>query len=362
MTGGTRPTVDVGTWGEVSVEPGDRGDVSIVVAESYSGLTIKIPAHVWRASRPGPSVFVTGAVHGDEINGTGAIRHIIQVKPFELVAGALVLVPVVNVQGFERHSRYLPDRRDLNRSFPGSSEGSLAARVARVVSDEIVARCDYGVDLHSAAVRRTNFPNVRADMGVRRVAEVARALGCGLIVDGKGPKGSLRRAATDDGCPTVVLEAGESLKVEPAIMEFSVRAIRNLLISLEMADGSPSVPAYQVVTRNTRWIRAEVGGFLSFHVAPGDVVEKGSPLATNTSLTGAEQNTLRAPRSGVVLGMTTLPAVAPGDAVCHLAVAKRDELRTLASKIRKLPSTSLESRLRSELASSIAVMPTSEEE
>ena len=140
-------------------------------------------------------MFVTGAVHGDELNGTGIVQQLLLHPPFTLARGTLVLVPVVNVFGFERRSRYLPDRRDLNRSFPGSPDGSLASRLAHAVFEGIVRRCDYGIDLHSAAVRRTNFPNVRADLRSRPVRRIADAFGCSLVVHGEGPEGSLRRAA-----------------------------------------------------------------------------------------------------------------------------------------------------------------------
>jgi len=346
---------DVGVWGDTTIAPDSSGEIEIVVSETYSGADTVIPAFVWRGAEPGPSVFVTAAVHGDEINGTGAIRHIIVEEPFRLVSGALVLVPVVNILGFERHSRYLPDRRDLNRSFPGTTTGSLASRIARTVFDQIITRCDYGIDLHTAAVRRTNFPNIRADMSDPDLAAFARAFGAELIVSGKGPKGSLRRAACRAGTPTVILEAGEVWKVEPTYVEYTLRGVKNCLAHLGMIEGEPERPAYQTETDATQWIRAQSGGFLRFHVAPGDIVEEGEPIATNTNLTGREQNVIEAPRDGIVLGMTTLPSVSPGDPVCHLAYPKRGELRRAQRGRRSLPDSALHERTREDLARSIHV-------
>ena len=154
---------DVGVWRGKKIEPGERADLSLKVSRSYGGTSIRVPVHVWRGEKPGPSVFISAAVHGDELNGTGTIRQLIEEPPFELRAGSLVLVPVVNILGFEQLSRYSPDRRDLNRSFPGSTTGSLTSRLANVIFQNIVARCDYGIDLHTAASGRTNFPNVRGD-------------------------------------------------------------------------------------------------------------------------------------------------------------------------------------------------------
>jgi predicted deacylase len=304
-------------------------------------------------------VFVTGAVHGDEINGTGIVRSLILRPPFELGAGTLLLVPVVNILGFERHARYLPDRRDLNRRFPGSPDGSLASRFANRIFDEVVTRADYGIDLHTAAVRRVNFPNVRGDLSEERCRRMALAFGSEVIVSSKGPKGSLRRAACAADCPTIILEAGEVWKVEPGIVDYGRRGIRNVLIDLGMVVGKPTHPPYQLRVTKTTWLRAAVGGFLEFHVTPGSVVHAGQLVATNTSLTGREQNRLEAPVDGVVLGMTTLPAVAPGNPVCQIAVRKKG-----LEKVRKareaLSRSSLHERVRKDLARSVTALANDE--
>ena len=347
--------IDVGQWDAVRVEPGQQREIRVTVSETYAGADINIPVYIWRGLEPGPTVFLTGAVHGDEINGTGIIRTTIVDQAFRLQAGTLIMVPVVNILGFERHERYLPDRRDLNRSFPGSRRGSLASRLARVIFEKIVRRADFGIDLHTAALRRTNFPNVRADMNQPQLADLARAFGTELIVSSAGPAGSLRRAATNAGCPTLILEAGEVWKVEPTIVEYGIRGIRNCLCHLKMVAGEPSVPPYRVETDATRWIRAQFGGFLRFHVTPGDQVEKGDPLATNISVVGRRLNVVRAPRAGIVLGMTTLPSVAPGDPICHLAYTKQGELSKVVRAVERLDEDTLHERVREDLARNLFV-------
>ncbi len=335
---------------------GEVVDVGIEISESYSGVPIELPVRVWRARRRGPAVFVTAAIHGDELNGTGIVREILTEEPFELRRGTLVLVPVVNLPGFERHSRYLPDRRDLNRCFPGSATGAPASRLAAKIFRQIVRRCDYGIDLHSAAVRRTNFSNVRADLRDPEVRRIALAFGSEIVIDNQGPKGSFRRAACEAGCPTIVLEAGEVWKIESAVVELGVRGVRNVLIELGMVDGELERAAYQALVKRTRWVRAELGGILQFHVAPGEVVEAGQPLATNTSLLGAENRVLRCPADGVILGMTTLPAVSPGDPVCHVALPRKKIARIREAR-EEAPEECLHERLRDDLATSVAVYP-----
>jgi predicted deacylase len=329
-------------------------NVDLEVSESYSGLPVMVPITVWRAEQPGPTVFITGAVHGDELNGTGVIRELLLNQPVDLQRGSLILVPVVNMLGLERHQRYLPDRRDLNRCFPGDAQGSLARRFARAFFEAVVVQSDYGIDLHTAAVRRTNFPNVRADLNLPRVAQLAELVGSEVTVNGKGPKGSLRRAACGAGCPTLIIEAGEVWKIEPSVVEHGVRCIRNALIGLDMAAGKPARARYQVRVERTRWIRSGVGGMLQFHVAPGEVVTRGQALATISDLHGREVEPICADAEGIIIGMTTLPTVSPGDAVFHLAIPK-EGLEEVRRARRRAPEESLHERLRDDLSSSVAV-------
>jgi len=300
-------------------------------------------------------VFISAAVHGDEINGTGTIRQLIMNPHLKLQAGSLILVPVVNMLGFQQHSRYLPDRRDLNRSFPGSSHGSLASRLARLILDEIIERSDFGIDLHTAAVRRTNFPNLRADLETPAVRKLAEAFGCEVTVHEKGPAGCLRRAACDAGCPTVILEAGEVWKVESTVIAYALRGIFNVLTQLGMIKGERRKPPYRAIVKETAWIRSERAGFLHFHVAPGGLVRKGAPIATVNGLVGSQGEPISSPENGIVLGMTTLPVTAPGEPVCLIGKVSRGR-KALEAFIHNLPKNSLQQQIREHLATSIMVV------
>lgn len=350
-----RDRVSIETWQGQAIPAGESRDLLLGVSESYSGITVPIPIHIQRAKEPGPTVFVSAALHGDEINGTGAIRQLIQDEQFQLLRGAVILAPVLNILGFDRHSRYLPDRRDLNRSFPGSANGSLASRMARTLFDEIVARCDVGIDLHTAAVRRTNYPNVRADLANPEVKRIAELFGCEILINGDGPRGSFRREASRSGCPTIVFEGGEVFKVEPGIVETAVRGVKNVLVGLEMlSPDQAQSPDHQLVIEKSKWIRAERGGLLQFHVAPGDMVKKDQPIATNTTLLGREQTVLTSPFNAVVIGMTTLPATSPGEPICNLGKLPKS---TKPADIRRLRSEEdgLEERVVEELASNVLI-------
>ncbi len=351
-------TID--NWNGEPIGAGESRDVTLAVSESSSGVVVRIPLHIQRAPKPGPVVFVTAALHGDEINGTGAVRTLIQDDTFRLSRGVVILVPVLNMLSFERHSRYMPDRRDLNRCFPGSKDGSLASRMARTIFDGIVSKCDYGIDLHTAAVRRTNYPNVRGDLTDPEVRRLAESFGSEIIINAKGPRGSFRREACRAGCPTIIMEGGEVWKVEPTIVESATRGVKNVLRELDMLGGTRKSAAFQVVVSRSKWVRAEYGGFLQFHVKPGDIVEKDQPLATNATLLGRDRNTLNAPFDAVVIGMTTLPAIGPGEPVCNLGKlpkgSKPSDLRRLRSK-----EAGLGERLSDDLASNVLVVEPAEE-
>ncbi|MEX2287648.1 MAG: succinylglutamate desuccinylase/aspartoacylase family protein [Planctomycetaceae bacterium] len=349
-----KPKRPIDDWNGVKIPPGTSRDVELVVGESHTGITFKIPVHVRRGPSDGPVVFITAALHGDEINGAGAIRSLIQDENFQLKAGSAIMVPVLNVLGFDRHSRYLPDGRDLNRVFPGSISGSQASRFARVIFDEIVSRSDFGIDLHTAALRRTNFPSVRADLTNPEVKRLATAFGSELILHGGGPKGSFRRAACAANCPTIVLEGGEVWKVEPTIVECSIRGIRNVLIEKGMLGGDPVRSASQLTVEKSKWVRAERGGFLRFHTAPGDLVEQDQPLATTTSLLGQSQNVLVAPFNAVVIGMTTVPAASPGEPVCHIGKLAEGTKRIERLRV-QLSCDRLRERVVDDLAKNVLV-------
>ncbi len=361
MNDKSRKKRSIGSWVRKKIKPGERKRLLLKVGEGFTGVGVHLPLMVWRGLEEGPVLGITAAVHGDEINGTGAIRKLIQEPPFELKRGALILVPVVNITGFERHSRYTPDRRDLNRSFPGSRHGSLTARLAHVIMEEVVARCDFIIDLHTAAVRRTNFPNVRADMDDPDCERLAAAFGAEVIVNNKGPDGSLRREACRAGCPTVILEAGEVLKVEPSVQDLIQRGLTHIMAELDMIDVAedlrPETAPHQMIVQGSSWVRAGSGGFLTFHVAPGETVEKDQPLATNTGLLGKECETIVSPHHGIVLGMTTMPAVSPGDPILHIALPDtRKQFRSLEKSVDRIEDHTLENQVRDHLATSITVV------
>ncbi|MDQ8180144.1 succinylglutamate desuccinylase/aspartoacylase family protein [Pelagicoccus sp. SDUM812005] len=345
--------------GGVTIRAGETKDIGLDLSETYTGDTIRMPVRVIRSKKPGPRVFITAAIHGDEINGTGIIHDFLFGEACEIKCGTLILVPVVNVLGFENNQRYLPDRRDLNRYFPGSQNGSMAGRIAHKLMNEIAKKCDYGIDLHSAAFQRTNYPNVRADLSSPAIRKLASAFGCALVIDGKGPLGSFRRECARAGVPTIILEAGEPWKIEPSVLQIGVQGIRNVLIHLGMQDGDSMPPPFQATIRKTQWVRATVGGILKFHISPGEFVREGHAIATNYSILGEEQNIITSPTHGIAIGMATMPAVKPGEPVCHIAKLSESQIKRYERNLNK-DKTDPYKQAQSDLATNVDVVEVSE--
>jgi hypothetical protein len=317
------------------VEPGQSAEIRLKVAESYTAEVVAIPVTVVRGAERGPTVFLTASIHGDELNGVGIIRDLLNDQPLGGLRGTLIAVPVANVPAFLNQDRRLPDRRDLNRSFPGSARGSLSSRLAHVLFQEVVRRSDFGIDLHTAGGERANYPQVRADLDQPRGAALARAFGCTFAVHGGGPDRSLRRAAWKAGVPVVVYEAGSPRRLERGVIEIGKGGVLNVLRHLGMLDGAPVPPELAFEVRATRWIRARAGGILDLKVELGQPLTKGEAVSVNTNPFGRERSVLRAPGPGVVLGLTRLPLVHPGDAICHLAELGREEMAAWRDAWRK---------------------------
>ncbi len=301
------------------VAPGEQAELRLEVSESYIADPLYVPVTVLRGAAPGPTLFLTAAVHGDELNGVAIIRDLLNDQDFSDLAGTILAVPVVNVPGFLNQTRTLPDRRDLNRSFPGHAEGSFTARLAHRIFSDVLCASDLGLDLHTAGGDRTNYPHIRADLGNPRIAQLAQAFGSELIIHGAGPEGTLRRAAAGAGVPTIVYEAGSARVFERPFIDAGLLGTLNVLRHLGMLPGEPVPPPIALLVKKSTWVRAGNGGILDLQVGLGEPVRRGQVLSVNTNPFGRERNQLEAPAGGVVIGLTRSPLVHPGDAVCHLA-------------------------------------------
>ncbi|MFP5225136.1 MAG: succinylglutamate desuccinylase/aspartoacylase family protein [Actinomycetota bacterium] len=282
---------------------------------------MSLPVKVLHGKADGPTMWLSAAIHGDEINGVEVIRRLMDLLDPRDLRGTVIAVPIVNVFGFMNGSRYLPDRRDLNRSFPGSPRGSLASRLADLFLTQIVDRCGFGIDFHTGAHHRTNLSQIRADLQDAPTRGVAEAFGAPIMIHAKLRDGSLRETAASRGAKVLLFEGGEPNRFSRQVIETGVDGTMRVLRYLDMwGDGPAKVDTQPMVSEKTLWVRARRSGILWLQVQIGDHVRKGQPLGTISDAFGEGAAHLTAPSDGVVIGTTRNPLTSQGDGLVHIAL------------------------------------------
>jgi hypothetical protein len=317
----------------VQIKPGNRASIDIPLPSFYTHSSVNMPVHVIHGGRPGPVLLVSAAVHGDEINGVEIIRRLLTHKSINRIKGTLIAIPVVNVYGFVSKSRYLPDRRDLNRSFPGSENGSMAARLANVVMTEIIPHCTHIIDLHTGAVNRENLPQIRARLvDDPDLEKLAHAFGVPVILNAELLAGSFRSAAHTKGIGALLYEAGEALRFDEVAIRAGVQGVLNVMSELGMRTRSKKQRKVEAMIANaSRWVRAAQSGILRSLVATGSRVEVNDLLAYISDPLGETNEQLVSPVDGIIIGKTNLPLVFAGEAIFN--IASYEEIDQIAENI-----------------------------
>ena len=305
----------------------------------YTHTPLNLPVHILRGSRDGPRLFVSAAIHGDELNGTEIIRRLLKQPALKSLRGTLVAVPIVNIYGLLHQSRYLPDRRDLNRSFPGSGKGSLAARLANLFMTEIVGNCTHGIDLHTGAIHRSNLPQIRANLDDEETARLAGAFGVPVLLNANLRDGSLREAAAQHGIPMLLYEAGEALRFDEVAIRAGVRGVINVMRSLEM------LPVSRVrrkkfkepfVARSSTWVRASASGLFRKVCSLGSRVKRGEVIGLIDDPFGGNEFEVITTVSGIIIGCAEMPLVHEGEALFH--VARFEDVKGVAGELETFQS------------------------
>lgn len=324
-----RPGFELG--GEV-IAPGSRKTVNLPVSTLSDHTPVTLSAHVIHGRLDGPTLFVSAGIHGDEIIGVEIVRRLLRAKTLKSLRGTLIVVPIVNTFGFLNHSRYLPDRRDLNRSFPGSPNGSLASRLAHIFLNEIVARCSLGIDLHSAAINRMNLPQVRISANNPETLKLAQIFGAPVILTSALRDGSLRQEANKIGVDVLLYEAGEGMRFDEMYVRAGVAGILRVLNAVEMLPvaGIAKPKAKSLLCSDSNWLRAPAGGLLRMFKAEGDVVEEGDIVAAISDPFGEGEIEVATRYSGIIVGRAVMPVVYEGDALFHIAAVKSADIAEAA--------------------------------
>lgn len=313
----------------IEIAPGTHSLITLPSADLYTQTKMGIPIHVFHGKKAGPKIFISSTIHGDETNGIEILRRLHGQHWLKNIKGTLITIPIINVYGFILQSRYLPDRRDLNRSFPGSKSGSLAARLAMLLTEEIFSKCQYGIDLHTGAKERINLPQLRVNLQTPGARQLSKAFDPPVIIDAKIRDGSLRQTASELGIPVLVYEAGEALRFNEICVRIGLRGIENVLNYLGMISivrRQKRAELKPLITDSVRWVRANISGYIqpimdftrTFVVKKGDVIAYiHDPFLVNPS------QPVIAPFSGIAIGLTNSMIVNEGDAICNLASTKR---------------------------------------
>lgn len=304
-----------------TIMPGEQKNIELPTVRLYTDTSMGIPIFVKRGKKPGPAIFVSAAIHGDELNGIEIISRLIKSKAINSLRGTLIAVPMVNGYGVLNQSRYLPDRRDLNRCFPGTAKGSLAGRIAHLFMREVVAKCDYGIDLHTGAIHRSNLPQIRANLGDEVTFGMAKAFAVPVLIDSNLRDGSLRQCADELGIPMLLYEAGQALRFDELSIKVGVKGITNVMRHLGMLPKARTkkVPIEPFVARNSGWVRAPDSGFVIHKKELGDRVLEGDVLAEIKKPLGDVTSNIKSHADGIIIGKQNIPLVQEGEAVYHIA-------------------------------------------
>lgn len=301
------------------IPPGRRVSLELPYARLVSGSTVAAPLVVLHGRQDGPTVWISSTIHGDEINGIEIIRELLTHLTVREIAGTLIAAPIVNVHGFIAGDRYLPDGRDLNRSFPGSARGSMASRIAAIFIKEVVSRCDCGIDLHTGSGDRVNWPQIRAGLDDEPTLELAKVFGAPIVINAKIRDGSIRQAASENGAIALLYEGGEANRFDQTSIDIGVAGIRRSLAHIGMTPPVDLPAEEPLIAQTSRWTRSSRSGILHLDVELGDRVHQGDYVAALHDPFGKRLSRIKARSSGVVVGRTHAALVNQGEAIVHIA-------------------------------------------
>jgi predicted deacylase len=322
------------TYDGGSVAPGETANVRYTVSETYLGDPVRVPVTIVNGERDGPTMFLSAAAHGDELNGIEIVREVAHEWDHEELAGTLVCLPVLNVPAFIAQERYLPIYdRDLNRSFPGNDSGTSAKRIADRLFRNFIDPCDIGLDFHTSTRGRTNMLHVRADTDDESVSRVAHAFASNVIISSEGPSGSLRREASEAGTPTITVELGEAHRFQRALIDKALEGVLSVMAEYGMQEtNTVKWPGWRTVINGSEektWLRADAGGLVEMHHDRGSLVEEGDTVCTITNPFKTDTTVVEAPFTGLLVGVLENPLVYPGNPLCHLVALDEVTMRAV---------------------------------
>lgn len=306
--------------GDHRLRPGEFKEIVINIARLPSRTQIDTPIYAYRGLEDGPVLALTAGMHGDEINGMEIVRRILDVGHNRVKGGTVICMPIINIYGFLNYSREVPDGKDVNRSFPGSKNGSLASRVAYHLTHDVIPFIDYGIDFHTGGAMRTNYPQIRCVMSDEKNVELANAFHAPFTIDAPFRPHSIRQTAAKHGKNIIVYEGGESLRFDQQSIEEGVNGTLRLMKHLNMIDSAPAPKEENKIIWNSSWARAQNAGLFQAAINCGELVQKNQVVGTITDPFGEFKEQVKSPSTGYVVGLNNHPVVNAGDALLHIGM------------------------------------------
>jgi predicted deacylase len=300
------------------IKDGENCIVQIPVANLPSGTEIDLFAHVFKSKQEGPTLLITGGVHGDEINGVEIVRRMIQSPLLKrLKMGTVIAIPLVNVYGFINFSRDFPDGKDVNRSFPGTKNGSLASRIAYTFTTKILAHANYCIDFHTGGRSIYNYPQVRYDKKDSASKQLAEVFSTPFLIESSHIANSFRKTAFQKQIPTIVYEGGESSRIDEFSISEALKGIERVLSNLGMIKKTESHSS-TIMLQDKTWVRANKSGIFIAEKYAGNYVEKGEVLGSVTDPNNTYHSKVKAKVAGYIFAHNNNPVVNKGDALFHM--------------------------------------------
>jgi uncharacterized protein len=325
---------------DAEVDPGEKRHINYEVGETYLGRPVELPVTIINGEHPGPRLFLSAAMHGDEVNGVKVLQEVADRYDPANLHGTIVCMHVLNVPGYIAQRRYLPIYdQDMNRSFPGTSGGSTASRMAKTIYDQFVSRCDFGLDFHTSTRNRMTVFHARANMEDEDTEALVDAAGFPLVLSSRGSSGMLRRVATENGIPIVTVEMGEANRFQPLLIDLGLQAVENVLATYDMSPTAEQrYPEFRRVVsadEEKRWIRADEGGLVDMKWGPYPIVDEGETICTISDHFNREQHVVDAPFDGLLVGILANPRVLPGHPLVHLLEITEEDRQMIRSETDK---------------------------
>lgn len=305
-----------------ALTPGTLHLLRLHLGQDGLGRAIRVPVMVVRGRRPGPTVGLTGAVHGNELNGIPVIHRIMErIDPRQL-RGTVVGVVVVNIPGLLLRQRRFADGVDLNHVFPGKAEGTPAQAYVHSFVRRALPGLDRLIDLHTASFGRVNSLYIRADMDDPRAARMALLQRPEIIVHNPPADQTLRGTAAAMDIPAITLEIGNPHRFHRDYIRRTVQGVWAVLADLGMVRGRKgrSELPQPVLCDHSYWLRTDNGGLLTVKPRVTDMVEAGEELAVQCDEFGRIHSRYHAPEAGVVVGRSVDPVAPMGTRFVHLGI------------------------------------------